>query len=226
MWKNRTEILIGKDGVERLRQSNVAIIGIGGVGGYTCEMLARAGVGRLTLVDFDIVDTTNINRQVVADTTTVGKSKVEVMKELILKINPDCKVDVVNKRFTNDIAEKFFGDNNFDFVVDAIDSVKDKIDLICHCKQNDINIVSACGAGNRIGIPTFKIVDIYKTSYDGLAKVMRKNLRERGIRDLAVAISEETALPKLENKVIGSISYYPAMCGCVLSAYVIQELLK
>ena len=226
MKKNRTEILIGREALESLNKSNVSIIGVGGVGGHTCEMLARAGVGNLTLVDFDVVDVTNINRQVVADTTTVGRFKAEVMKEVILKINPNCNVKVVNERFTNDFADRFFADNKFDFVVDAIDSVKDKIDLICCCKNRKINIVSACGAGNRIGIPSFKIVDIYKTSYDGLAKVMRKNLRERGVNDLAVAISEEPAMTKSESKIVGSISYYPAMCGCVLSAYVIQELLK
>ena len=226
MWKDRTKALIGENGVKKLENSHVAVIGVGGVGGYVCLMLARAGVGRITLVDFDRVDETNINRQVVANVSTVGMLKTEVMKNMILSINKDCKVDIFSERFCAQFADKLFS-NKFDYVVDAIDSVSDKIELIVYCKHHNINIISAMGAGNRIDIPHFKVMDIYKTSNDGLARVMRKKLREQGIEKLDVVTSESPAIKNDENKnIIGSISYYPAMCGCVLSAYVINKILN
>ena len=226
MWNDRTKLLIGKDGIDRLEKSSVCIVGLGGVGGYVCHMLARAGVGHLTLVDFDKVDETNINRQIVAYQKTVGKNKTDVLKEQILDINPNCDVKTFTKRFNVESAKDIFA-QKFDFVVDAIDSVSDKIDLICYCKENNFEIVSAMGAGNRVGIPTFRIVDIYKTYNDGLAKVMRKKLRERGIKKLDVACCEELA-QKIDKRVdsVGSISYYPAMCGCVLAAFVIEKIIK
>ncbi len=225
MWTDRTKILIGQNGVEQLEKSKVAVIGIGGVGGYTCQMLARAGVGNITLIDFDKVDETNINRQIVATTKTVGKLKTEVMRDIIFEINPKCKVNALCERFSLQNAERLLS-QNFDYVIDAIDSVSDKVELICFCKEKNINIISAMGAGNRIGIPTFKVVDIYKTFNDGLAKIMRKKLRERHIKTLDVVTSEEIAMKNEKNTEIGSISYYPAMCGCVLGAFVINKLLK
>ena len=226
MWKDRTKALIGENGVKKLENSHVAVIGVGGVGGYVCLMLARAGVGRITLVDFDRVDETNINRQVVANVNTIGMLKTEVMKNIILSINKDCKIDIFSERFCAQFANRLFS-NKFDYVVDAIDSVSDKIELIVYCKQHGINIISAMGAGNRIDIPHFTVLDIYKTSNDGLARVIRKKLREQGIEKLDVVTSESPAIKNDENKnIIGSISYYPAMCGCVLSAYVINKILK
>ena len=226
MWQDRTEILISKKGIETLENAHVCVIGIGGVGGYVCHMLARAGIGHLTLVDFDTVDETNINRQVVATTKTIGKLKTDVMKEQILEINPKCEVTNFNARFHNEFAEKLFT-TKFDYVVDAIDSVNDKLDLIYYCKEHNINIVSAMGAGNRLDIPIFKIMDIHKTSGDGLAKIVRKKLREKNIKKLDVAIAEELPI-KTDKKAsaVGSISYYPAMCGCVLGAFVINQILK
>lgn len=226
MWKDRTKALIGDVGVKKLENSHVAVIGVGGVGGYVCLMLARAGVGRITLVDFDRVDETNINRQVVANVNTIGMLKTEVMRNMILSINKDCKVDIFSERFCAQFADRLFS-NKFDYVVDAIDSVSDKIELIVYCKQHGINIISAMGTGNRIDIPHFKVTDIYKTSNDGLARVMRKKLREQGIEKLDVVTSESPAIKNDENKnIIGSISYYPAMCGCVLSAFVIDKILN
>lgn len=227
MWTDRTKILIGQDGVDILKNSKVAIIGLGGVGGYVASILARAGVGNFTLVDFDKIDETNINRQIVATSKTVGQYKTDVLKKMILEINPKCNIKVVCEKFTVENAEKILKSEQFDYVVDAIDSVTDKLELICFCKNNNIKIVSAMGAGNRIGIPNFKIMDIYKTSNDGLAKVVRKKLREREISSLDVAICDEQSL-KIDRRTqsVGSISYYPAMCGCVLGAYVIEKLLK
>ncbi len=224
MWTDRTKILIGQNGLDKLANSSVAVIGIGGVGGHVCQMLARAGVGKLTFVDFDMVDETNINRQIVADSTTIGRFKTDVMKEMVEKINPNCHITIHNQRFCNDFADLLFS-QHFDFVVDAIDSVGDKVDLICYCKNHNINIVSAMGAGNRLDLPNFKVTDIFKTHNDGLAKIMRKKLREKGISSLEVVFSEETAI-KNDQSIIGSISYQPAMCGCVLAGYVINKLLN
>ena len=223
MWNDRTKLLIGENKVKTLEKSSVCVIGLGGVGGYVCHMLVRAGVGKLTLVDFDKIDETNINRQIVADITTVGKLKTDVLKQQLLNINPKLKVSTFSERFEGKNAEIILK-QKFDFVVDAIDSVADKIELICFCKEHNINIVSAMGAGNRYSIPDFKIVDIYKTSNDGLAKVMRKKLRERGVGALNVACTSQIA-EKVEGKV-GSISFYPAMCGCVIAGFVVNELLK
>lgn len=227
MWNDRTKILIGQDGIEKLEKSNVAVVGIGGVGGHVCEMLVRAGIGNLTIIDFDKIDETNINRQVVANTETVGLLKTDVMKEILIKINPNCNVKTICEQLSKDNVDKVLTAEKYDFVVDAIDNVTNKIDLICFCKENGIKIVSAMGVGNRIGIPNFKVTDIYKTANDGLAKVLRKKLRERGISSLDVVISEEVA-EKIDKKTmsVGSISYYPTMCGCVLSAYVIQNLIN
>ncbi len=226
MWNERTEILIGKDGVKTLENSTVAIIGVGGVGGYACTMLARAGVGNLIIVDFDKVDQTNINRQIIADVDSVGRGKTTVLKEMLLKINPKCKITAISERFSAENAAKILNEK-IDFVIDAIDSTKDKIDLICYCKAHDIKIVSSMGAGNRFKIPQVEIMDIYKTSNDGLAKTIRKNLRERKIKKLDVAIAKEISI-KIDRKTqsVGSISYYPAVFGCVLSAFVINKLLE
>lgn len=230
MWTDRTEILIGKDGVEKLKKAHVAVIGVGGVGGYVTSLLARAGVGNLTIVDFDKVDQTNINRQIIANTKTVGQTKVEVAKQMILAINPKCNVNALDIKANKESFEKIFTEK-YDYVVDAIDIVSDKIDLICFCKEKGTNIVSAMGAGNRITIPKFDVVDIFKTSNDGLAKIVRKKLRERKIEHLDVVTSLEKAvsIPQEQDskkRIVGSISYYPAMCGCVLSAFVIEKLLK
>ena len=225
MWNSRTVALIGEEANNRLKSSNVCVVGIGGVGGYVCQMLVRAGIENITLVDYDVVDTTNINRQVVANVDTVGKLKTEVMREMILKINPNCKVKVVSKKYEFQISDELFCEGKFDYVIDAIDSVKDKVDLIDYCKDNQINIVSAMGAGNRKDIPNFCVMDIYKTHNDGLAKVMRKRLRERGVSSLDVVTCTTTA-ERVQEGFIGSISYYPAMCGCVLSAYVINKLIN
>ena len=216
MWTDRTEILVGKQGVEKLKNAHIAVIGLGGVGGYVAYLLARSGVGQMTIVDFDKVDETNINRQIVADISTIGQNKTEVMKELILKINPEIKVNVFNQK-VNSQNLAMLNLESCNFVVDAIDSVQDK--------HHDLNIVSAMGAGNRVCIPKFEVTDIYKTSNDGLAKIMRKKLREKKIESLDVVTSLDKPL-ETESRIIGSISYYPAMCGCVLVAYVIEKLLK
>ena len=222
-FTERTELLIGKEGVEKLNSCHVAIFGVGGVGGYTCEMLARAGVGELTIIDFDVVSTSNINRQIIALNSTVGRLKVDVLKERLLDINPNLKVNALPVKFGEDTINEVFK-TDFDYVVDAIDMVSNKVTLIKTCHDKNINIISAMGAGNRCVIPQFEVADIYKTYNDGLAKVLRKKLRELGVEKHTVVFTKNIPIPNAD--VVGSISYYPSMCGCVLAGYVINELLK
>ena len=186
-------------------------------------MLVRAGVGNLTIVDFDVVDVTNINRQIIALNSNVGKFKVDVMEKRLKEINPNLNLHKINNRVTFENVNEILN-NNYNYVIDAIDNVTNKIDLIVEAHNKGLNIISAMGAGNRIQIPEFKVSDIYKTYNDGLAKIMRKKLKERGILKHDVVFSSNIATPC--GNEIGSISYYPAMCGCVLAGYVINELLK
>ncbi len=219
----KTELLIGNNGVSKLKNANIIIFGIGGVGGYTCEMLVRAGVGNLTIVDFDKVDITNINRQIIALNSNVGEFKVNAMQKRILDINSAINLKIVNTRVCAENVKELLA-YKYDNVIDAIDSVTDKINLIVTAKELGLNIISAMGAGNRIQIPQFEVCDLYKTYNDGLAKVLRKKLKEKGINKHLVVFSKNQATPCGEQ--IGSISYYPAMCGCVLAGFVINELLN
>ncbi len=219
----KTELLIGNNGVSKLKNANIIIFGIGGVGGYTCEMLVRAGIGNLTIVDFDKVDITNINRQIIALNSNVGEFKVNAMQKRILDINSAINLKIVNTRVCAENVKELLN-SNYDYVIDAIDSVTDKINLIVTAKELGLNIISAMGAGNRIQIPQFEVCDLYKTYNDGLAKVLRKKLKEKGINKHLVVFSKNQATPCGDQ--IGSISYYPAMCGCVLASYVINELLN
>ena len=219
MWLDRTKSLLGEDGIKKLQNASVTIVGVGGVGGEVAVLLARAGIGRLRLIDFDVVDETNINRQVVAYTNTVGKKKTDVLAEIIKKINPNCLVEAISKRLTKENVGELLGDF---FVVDAIDSVQDKVELIDYATKNNLQIISAMGAGNRFDYPYFKVVDIYKTSNDGLAKVLRKKLKERGVKKLQV-VAPESVAQKISP--VGSISYYPVACATVVSAYVVNQIL-
>ncbi len=220
---SRTELLIGVDGVEKLKNKSIILVGVGGVGGYVATMLVRAGIGKIKLVDFDKVSSSNVNRQVVATTKTVGRSKVEVLKEMLLEINPKLDCLIVDERLTEDNVSKII--TPCDMCIDAIDSVNDKVSLIIYCKKHNISIISAMGAGNRYSVPKFYLTDIYKTHDDGLAKVIRKRLRQEGIDSLDVVTSEDKAL-QVGERTIGSISYYPAMCGITISAIVINKILK
>lgn len=221
MWTDRTELLLGKEKLEKLKKSFVTVIGLGGVGGITAIMFARCGVGKLRLVDFDKVDETNINRQVVAIIKTVGKFKTDVIREMISDINPNCEVEAITAKLTKDNIQSLISKDTF--VIDAIDSVKDKVELCDYCYKKEIPIISAMGAGNRYDLPNFKILDIYKTSNDGLAKVMRKLLRERGVKNLNVVACSSKAEKKTP---VGSIAYYPNMCGLTICAYVVNEIIK
>lgn len=219
----RTELLIGKSGIEKLNNSHVAVFGCGGVGGYVCEMLARAGVGTLTIVDFDVVSESNINRQIIALHSTVGKPKVEVLKNRLLDINPNLIVNCYPTKYDESTKNTLLN-QKYDYVVDAIDMVKNKIDLIETCHKLNLKIVSAMGAGNRFDVPNFEVCNIFKTYNDGLAKVLRKQLKNTEIKEHNVVFSKSQATPN--GRVVGSISYYPPMCGCVIAGFVINELLN
>ena len=230
---SRTELLIGKENVEKLNKSKVAIFGIGGVGSYVVEGLVRAGIENFILVDHDIVSETNINRQIIATTKTIGMSKVEVAKERILEINPNAKVEIIKEFFMPDSNE--FLDNSVDYIVDAIDTVTAKIELVQRANRLNIPIISSMGTGNKLDCAKFEITDIYKTSVCPLAKVMRKELKQRGIKKLKVLYSKEEPIkPKeleqvdKENKkqVPGSISFVPSVAGLIIAGEVIKDLIK
>ena len=222
MDKSRTEALIGKDMLEKLALSKVAVVGVGGVGGYVALMLARAGVEKLKLIDFDAVTPSNLNRQVIAFQNTVGRAKVDVMKEMLLSINENMQIETVNDKLNQDNVSKYI--ENVDYVVDAIDSTKDKLALIIYCKTHNINIVSAMGAGNRYDIPHFYLTDIYKTHDDGLAKVIRRELRKVGVNSLDVVTCDSK--PQKVEGVIGSISYSPAACGTTIASVVVNKIIN
>ena len=222
MDKSRTQALIGENNVEKIASKRVTIVGVGGVGGYVATLLARAGVEKMRIIDFDTVSPSNFNRQVVAVKGNEGRLKVEALKDILLSINEDIEVDSVPQKLDKDNVSSLL--KNSDIVVDAIDIVKDKVALIIYCKKHNINVISAMGAGNRYDQPNFYLTDIYKTHDDGLAKVIRKALREEGVKNLDVVTCDSK--PEKVEGVIGSISYYPAVCGAVIASAVVNKIIK
>lgn len=243
---SRTELLVGKDGLDKLRDSKVVVFGIGGVGSFTVEALTRAGVGNLILIDDDTICLTNLNRQIHATYDTIGKVKVEVMKDRILSINKKCNVITHEVFVTKDnIAELIPEDA--DYVIDAIDTITAKIGLVEYCAEKGIRIISSMGTGNKLDPTQFKIADIYETAVCPLAKVMRHELRKRGIKGLKVVYSEEMPTkPKNEDVVTcktgcvctggtkkcaikrqipGSISFVPSVAGLIIGGEVIKDIL-
>lgn len=221
-FSERTIALIGEERYQKIKNSAILIVGTGGVGGYVAEFLARAGVGRMTLVDGDVVDKSNLNRQVIALQSNVGQPKTEVIKQRLSEIDPKIVVTAKQMRFNALTEEEIFSEN-FSFVVDAIDSVADKVRLIAAARSRGVKIVSSMGAGNRFDIPSFEVKDIFETSNDGLAKAVRKKLRDLGISDVPCVCAKSQAA-KIDG-VIGSISYYPPACAAVIAAYVINQLI-
>jgi tRNA A37 threonylcarbamoyladenosine dehydratase len=243
---SRTGMLLGTAAMEKLASSRVAVFGIGGVGSYAVEALVRAGVGKLTLVDDDYICLTNLNRQIHATTQTIGRVKVEVMRDRVLEINPVAEVKIVQAFYLPENAESFFCEP-FDYVVDAIDTVTAKIDLIMRCQEKKIPVVSCMGAGNKLDPTRFEVADIFKTSVCPLAKVMRHELRARGVESLKVVYSREKPLlpqdelgeggsgdegsvgePKQKTStrrsIPGSVSFVPAVAGLILAGEVIKGL--
>ena len=241
---SRTELLIGKQGIEKLQSSKIAIFGLGGVGSYVVEGLARAGIGNFILIDNDIISESNINRQIIATTKTIGKAKVEVAKERILEINPLAKVETFQEFFCVENIKLFNKIKDVDYIVDAIDTISSKIELIVNAYNNNIPIISCMGTGNKLDPTKFEITDKYKTSVCPLAKAIRKRLKEIGIRKLKVLYSKEEPI-KIEdntkenmemvkikenelnnNKIIGSISFVPSVAGLIISGEVIKDIIK
>lgn len=226
-WLNRTEYLIGIDNISKLKKSHVAVFGCGGVGSYVIEALARSGVGSLTLIDKDVVDITNINRQLIADTTTIGMPKVEVEKERLLRINPTLRVTTYQMFYDASHADEILN-TNFDYVIDAIDCVTSKINLVEECFNRKIPIICSMGTGNKLDPTKFEISDISKTSVCPLAKVMRKELSKRGIKHLKVVYSKEEPkrFDETNKRTPASISFVPSVAGLVLASEVIKDLIN
>ena len=222
-WKERTEKLIGKKAIKKLEDSKIIIYGIGGVGSYIVEGLVRAGIGNLVLVDPDNISITNINRQIHSNIKTVGKSKIEVMKERILEINPKANVEIYNPKKL-EFKEEDLIDDSFSYVIDAVDTVKTKISIIEKAKTIGIPVISAMGTGNKLEANKFEIADIYKTDVCPLARTMRKELRKRNIKDVKVVYSKEE--PVIKERTPASISYVPAICGMIIAGEVIKDILK
>lgn len=222
---SREERLIGKENLEKLNKSKVAVFGIGGVGSFVVEGLARAGIGKFLLVDNDTVDITNINRQIHANITTIGKNKVDVMKERILNINPQAEVDISTEFF---MPGSKLVDNSLDYIVDAIDTVTGKIELVCRANELNIPIISGMGTGNKLDPTKFEVADIYKTSVCPLAKVMRKELRARGIEKLKVVYSKEEPIKPNDGdyKTPASISFVPSVAGLIIAGEVIKDIIN
>lgn len=226
---SRLELLIGQKAMSRLTRKRVAVFGIGGVGGHVAEALARSGVGALDLIDKDTVDVTNLNRQIVALHSTIGKSKVDVMKERILDINPECQVHAYQCFYLPETKDDF-DFFQYDYVVDAVDTVTAKIQLVMEAKRCKTPIISSMGAGNKMNPAAFEVADLYQTSVCPLARVMRRELKKRGISKLKVVYSREEAIhpdfPEGEEVVPGSNAFVPSVAGLILASEVVKDLVK
>ncbi|MCD7784080.1 MAG: tRNA threonylcarbamoyladenosine dehydratase [Oscillospiraceae bacterium] len=227
---SRTENLLGTEALEALKSSHVAVFGIGGVGGYVCEMLARTGVGTLSLFDSDEVSVSNRNRQIIALSSTTGRPKVDVMRERILDINPDMAVHAHNIFYDETTAVEI-DLSQYDFIADCIDTVSSKLLLITNAKACGTEIISAMGAGNKLDPTRFEVADIYKTSVCPLARTMRRELKKQGVKDLTVVYSkEEPTVPKAQisengRYVPASVAFAPASCGIVMASEIIKRLM-
>lgn len=221
----RTELLIGAEGVAKLRAARVLVFGVGGVGGYVCEALARAGVGTIHIVDNDTVSESNINRQIIATYDTVGMEKTKVMEKRILSVNPECRVKRYDCFYLPDTeAAEQFDFTAYDYVVDAIDTTSAKIDIIVRCREAGTPVISSMGTGNKTDPFKFQIADISRTSVCPLAKAVRRELRNRGVKGVKVLFSTEEPV-KTGSRIPGSISYVPSAAGLFIGGEVIRELL-
>lgn len=243
---SRTQLLLGEEAMKTLSEKKVAIFGIGGVGGYVCESLVRTGIGHFDIVDDDKVCLTNLNRQIIATRSTVGKDKVEVMKERMLDINPKADITVHKCFFLPENADQFPFEE-YDYVVDAVDTVTAKIEIIMRCKEKGVPVISCMGAGNKLDPSRFRVADIYKTTMCPLAKVMRREMKKRGVKNLKVVFSDEKPVTPIEDMSIscrtncicppgaerkctdrraipGSTAFAPAVAGLILASEVVKDL--
>ena len=240
---SRTELLLGEAAMQKLAMSTVAVFGVGGVGSFVAEGLARSGVGHIVVIDNELICVTNINRQIHATTKTVGQKKTETMRQRILEINPEAVVDTIDAFYLPENAERFFA-QRYDYLVDAIDTVTGKIDLVLQAQKRGIPIISSMGAGNKLDPARFEVADIYETSVCPLARVMRRELKERGVQSLKVVYSKEKPLKlrqsgcgdncicppgsarncDVRRSVPGSISFVPSVVGLIIAGEVIRDL--
>ena len=220
---SRTEALLGEQAMEKLKKARVAVFGIGGVGGHVVEALVRSGVGAVDIVDSDKVCLSNLNRQIIATESSIGKYKVDVMKERILDINPEAVVNV-HKCFYLPETKDEFDFSQYSYVVDAVDTVTAKIQLVMEAAEAGVPIISSMGAGNKLDPTSFQVADIYKTSVCPLAKVMRRELKKRGIKKLKVVYSREQ--PVVKNAVPASVAFVPSVVGLIIAGEVIKDLAK
>lgn len=234
---SRTELLIGKEGLDKLKSARIAVFGIGGVGAYVAEALARSGVGSLDLIDNDTVDISNINRQLIALTSTVGRFKTEVMRERINDINSDCRV-YEHRFFYLPENRDEIDFTKYDYIVDAVDTISAKIDIIVRAKELDIPVISSMGAGNKLNPADFEVADIYDTSVCKLAKVMRRELKARGVTDLKVVYSkeintlryetelDEKSLSSKKRSIPASIAFVPPVVGLIIASEVVKDIIQ
>ncbi|MBO5279398.1 MAG: tRNA threonylcarbamoyladenosine dehydratase [Lachnospiraceae bacterium] len=245
---SRTELLFGREAMERLSKCRVAVFGIGGVGGYVCEALVRSGIGAFDLIDDDKVCLTNLNRQIIATRKTVGQYKAEVMKERILEINPEADVRIHKCFFLPENSDDFSFEE-YDYIVDAVDTVTAKIELVMKAQEKNVPIISCMGAGNKIDGSLFRVADIYKTKVCPLAKVMRRELKKRGVRKLKVVYSEEKPIRPIEDMAIscrtqcicppgaehkcterrdipGSTAFVPSIAGLIIAGEVVKDMVQ
>ena len=243
---SRTELLLGKEAMEQLSKARVAVFGVGGVGGYACEALVRSGIGAFDLIDDDKVCLTNLNRQIIATRKTVGKYKTDVMKERMLEINPDVDVAIHKCFFLPENADEFPFEE-YDYIIDAVDTVTAKIELVMKAQEKNVPIISSMGAGNKLDASMFQVADIYKTKVCPLAKVMRRELKKRGVKKLKVLYSEEKPTRPIEDMAIscrtncicppgakhkcterrdipGSVAFVPSVAGLIIAGEVIKDL--
>ncbi len=241
----RTELLVGSEALEKLAGKKVAVFGVGGVGGFVCEALCRSGVGKFLLVDDDTVNVTNINRQIIALESTIGRPKTEVMRERMLDINPEASVEIRNCFFLPENADTF-DFSEYDYVVDAVDTVTAKLAIIMKAKECGVPVISAMGAGNKLDPTGFKVADIYDSTGCPLARIMRKELKKRGVESLKVVYSDEKPLEPLKiekvdetdntaeetvevhkkRSIPGSIAFVPSVCGLIIASEVVKDLIK
>ena len=230
---SRTEMLIGNEGMEKLSNAKVAVFGLGGVGSFVCEGLARSGVGNFILVDFDKVDESNINRQLIATVNTIGKYKVDLMKERILEINPDANVEVHREFYMAD-SEIDIITEDLSYAVDCVDTIMAKIAIICNCDALDVPVISSMGTGNKLDPSMFEVADIFETSVCPLARIMKKDLRKRNIEKLKVVYSKENPIntndcainQDRKVKVKGSVSFVPSVAGLIIAGEVVKDICK
>lgn len=228
---SRTEMLIGNDGLEKLKDSKVAVFGLGGVGSFVCEGLARSGVGNFVLVDFDKVDESNINRQLIATVKTIGMHKVDLMRERILEINPEANVEVYREFYMADSTSDIITED-LSYAVDCVDTIMAKIAVICKCDEIGVPVISSMGTGNKLDPTMFEVADIYETSVCPLARIMKKDLRKRNIEKLKVVYSKEHPIntndceinQDRKFKVKGSVSFVPSVAGLIIAGEVIKDI--